>query len=356
MSTPWLTRKARLHALLKTTSDEDVAGLALDRILPGQNVIDKTTKTPEIDTLRFQDADLHLVGALERGQFGLMDVVKCHLDNQMYILKSLEKRFGCELAMCATVLLPPPHADDTHPRYAIRRGRPLWDVLESSPLNSLVAEEDMAWWIPQVVRCHSQGFAHRDIKPHNFVLTLDAHVLLIDCARYGVAEAREEDSALRFSDTASETTRLGYADADRPPPYGPVARSRPTHGMVLARSLRRVRKDIPIPRTEYSDQHLVLVLENLEISLFGLNPVHIFVRNITDVDVRTSETAQTTTGVGAFTHIRLQAVQLALEEVSFYYHDKTAPLPPSTYPGIFSQDTTPRLRRRHQHPADLVRG
>ncbi|KAJ7717225.1 hypothetical protein B0H16DRAFT_1898035 [Mycena metata] len=55
-------------------------------------------------------------------------------------------------------------------------------------------------------------------------------------------------------------------------------------------------------------------LENLDIPSFGLNPSHIFVRNITDVDMRTSETAPAVTGVGTFTHIRLQAVHLALED------------------------------------------
>ncbi|KAJ7119508.1 hypothetical protein C8R44DRAFT_982225 [Mycena epipterygia] len=101
-------------------------------------------------------------------------------------------------------------------------------------------------------------------------------------------------------------------------------------------------KDVPIPRTEYADPDMELVLENLDISSFGLNPAHIFIRNITDVDVRTSETAQATTGVGTFTHIRLQAVQLALEDVSFYYNDKTATLPPSEYTGLLALKMPPQ--------------
>ncbi|KAJ7749498.1 hypothetical protein B0H16DRAFT_1845635 [Mycena metata] len=101
-------------------------------------------------------------------------------------------------------------------------------------------------------------------------------------------------------------------------------------------------KDVPIPRTEYSDNDIDLVLENLDISSFGLNPAHIFVRNITDVDVRTSETAPAVTGVGTFTHIRLQAVQLALEDVSFYYKDKTSTLPPNEFTGLLALKMPPQ--------------
>lgn len=63
-------------------------------------------------------------------------------------------------------------------------GGTLWDVLESSPHDGKILEPDLRWWAPQVVSaihwCHSQGFAHRDIKPHNFVLTRDSHILLLD--------------------------------------------------------------------------------------------------------------------------------------------------------------------------------
>lgn len=44
-------------------------------------------------------------------------------------------------------------------------GGTLWDVLESSPHEGRVLEDDILWWTPQIVSaihwCHSQGFVHR---------------------------------------------------------------------------------------------------------------------------------------------------------------------------------------------------
>ena len=44
-------------------------------------------------------------------------------------------------------------------------GGTLWDVLESSPLDSKISEADLLWWTPQIICaidwCHEQGYVHR---------------------------------------------------------------------------------------------------------------------------------------------------------------------------------------------------
>ncbi|KIJ13173.1 hypothetical protein PAXINDRAFT_163752 [Paxillus involutus ATCC 200175] len=105
---------------------------------------------------------------------------------------------------------------------------------------------------------------------------------------------------------------------------------------VHAQRLLSVVKSIPIPRTEYVDPEVEFVLENLDVSSLNLLPGHVFIRNMTDVDITApgEHGASTSTTFGTLTHIRLQAIQLTLKEVSFFYKDKTATVGPSEFTGI----------------------
>lgn len=102
MSLSWHQRRARLASLLKSHGDEEAHGIALDRLMHGQSVIGKTgmnsvffksdfsyfylAKTIEIDTLRFQDKDLNVIGTLEYGQFGVVCLLYC-LTSHSFLLK-----------------------------------------------------------------------------------------------------------------------------------------------------------------------------------------------------------------------------------------------------------------------------
>lgn len=131
MSLSWVERKDLLSSLLQARGDDD-EGIALDRVLHGQNTIGKTckfsrmarllesidhsfklntAKTIKIDSLRFTDKDLVVLGTLDRGQFGVVclvtcarvyaaefgpqiDVVNCVLDGRVYVRKSIERAFA----------------------------------------------------------------------------------------------------------------------------------------------------------------------------------------------------------------------------------------------------------------------
>lgn len=92
-------------------------------------------------------------------------------------------------------------------------------------------------------------------------------------------------------------------------------------------------KDIPIPRTEYKDDDVEIVLENIDISTFNLLPGHAYIRNITDIDIKAPAVGETSTAVGTLSRIYVSAAQITLREVSYYYKDKHASLGPSEFSG-----------------------
>ncbi|MCQ6264038.1 DUF5923 family protein, partial [Alcanivorax sp. MM125-6] len=70
----------------------------------------------------------------------------------------------------------------------------------------------------------------------------------------------------------------------------------------LPRVLNKM-KGIPIPRIEYKDSDIEFVCENLDVSSFHVLPSHVYIRNITDVDINTSADPfeMPRTAVGALT-------------------------------------------------------
>ena len=86
------------------------------------------------------------------------------------------------------------------------------------------------------------------------------------------------------------------------------------------------------------DRDVEFVLENLDISSLNLLPGHAYLRNITDVEITAPGEARARTAFGTLTHIHLQAIQLALRDVSFFYKDNTATVGPNAFTGIMQFD------------------
>ncbi|KAG7095260.1 hypothetical protein E1B28_006033 [Marasmius oreades] len=234
MSQKWNQRKDRLRQLLHSYSQheqvllkdefeqEDADGLALDRLLHGQTVIGPTPRTKEIDYLRFGDADLKVLGTLERGQYGVIDVVSYRHScdkAKLYIRKTVSKPFSLRtrhqnsptterlLLLLAHRTNTPwaPHLiaafhTSTHLSLIIPYAPlgSLWDLLSSSPLSPVrIREEELKWWVPQVICaiawCHDQGYAHRDVKPHNFVITEEKKILILDFGSAAPAHGLDEE-------------------------------------------------------------------------------------------------------------------------------------------------------------------
>ncbi|KAG8948381.1 hypothetical protein FRC03_000726 [Tulasnella sp. 419] len=211
-SRTWRQRYERLKSLFAfdpveptddATGDVDSVGLLLDRFLDNKPK-GASTRTKEVENARFSNRDLIAIGTLAKGQFGLIDLVRCRMDGCMYVRKTVTKqaavRYREQCSICTErallqrarqlkavwvpyLLCSFQTNDDLNLVMEFAEGGSLSDVLGSAPSGRL-EEPDLRWWIAQAVCavswCHSQGFVHRDIKPENFVLTTSAHLKLID--------------------------------------------------------------------------------------------------------------------------------------------------------------------------------
>lgn len=87
------------------------------------------------------------------------------------------------------------------------------------------------------------------------------------------------------------------------------------------------------------------MLENLDISTLNILPSHVYIRNITDVDIVTSASVpgNSRTAIGTLTRMKIDAVQLKLRDVSFWYKDLTASvLAPSEFTGLLGLSLPPQ--------------
>lgn len=97
-------------------------------------------------------------------------------------------------------------------------------------------------------------------------------------------------------------------------------------------------------RTEYKDENIEFVLENLDISSFNVLPSRVYIRNITDISIQTFKDPLLTAEkqLATLTHIQLQAVQMHLKDVSCWYKDKNATVLPGEFVGLLEMKLPPQ--------------
>ncbi|ODN72965.1 hypothetical protein, variant [Cryptococcus amylolentus CBS 6039] len=163
----------------------------------------------QIEDARLTKKDFDVLGLLGEGQFGVVEAVRYPQGGQVYAMKTMQKayvaRAGTQLSLAnerhihdlarseSVPLFPHLTAtfqtpDSLHLLTTYAACGSLWDRLCSmTSLGSSfprLSEEEIGWWAPQMVAAvdwlHQNMFAHRDIKPHNFIITETHHLLLTD--------------------------------------------------------------------------------------------------------------------------------------------------------------------------------
>nr|WVH01950.1 AGC protein kinase [Naematelia aurantialba] len=173
-------------------------------------------KRVAVDRLRLHDADFEAVVRLGQSQFNKVVAARCREDGEVYAVKTMAKsgirRNGQSqsalierhIHLLARLSSTAPHIpllfasfqSDTSLTLVTTYAQcgSLWDrlcqlgredgaVMEEGATGCM-SEAEIRFWSGQMVDAiqwvHRQGFAHRDIKPHNFVIDQTANLLLTD--------------------------------------------------------------------------------------------------------------------------------------------------------------------------------
>ncbi|CED83110.1 DNA polymerase delta, regulatory subunit 55 [Phaffia rhodozyma] len=197
----WKERRTRLLAALDQPidqQDEDLIGKLIDVTLTesrtGETGDAEEEVRSKVKELGIRTDDFVPVSHIAQGQFGTVDLVRCKFDDELYCMKTMSKvtlrrsrqhtspipeRILHTLALTTNSIFSPQILcafQSPLSLHLIMDFIPygtLWDVLISTP-SSRLPESDVRYWsvgmVCAVEWLSDNGWAHRDLKPHNFLI------------------------------------------------------------------------------------------------------------------------------------------------------------------------------------------